>query len=108
MNCVVCDEPIGKKARYCSDKCKQIAYRNRKQESTVTSVTLPAVTKPTVTDFELCRYCAKPLPALLKPRRWPGACYDCAIEQPRKPSVDSLGELVYAGSEYMPPAEREA
>ena len=113
MNCIVCDKPINKKARYCSDKCKQVAYRNRKQEPTVTSVTFAPVTEPAVTppalrrdvSLELCRYCGELLPKLAKLRRWPGACYDCALKQPRKPSIEALDELVYAGSEYVPPAE---
>lgn len=86
MECIICSKPISKKARTCSAKCKQIAYRNRDKSSTVT-------------DLESCRYCNKPLPALAKHRRWSGACLDCAVKAPRRPSVDSLGELVYAGSE---------
>ena len=100
MECIICNKPISKKARTCSTKCKQIAYRNKKQAPTVTSVTLATVTEPTVTDLELCQYCDVPLPPLAKPRRWPGACYECAIKQQRRPSVEALGELVYAGSEY--------
>lgn len=103
MECIVCDTPVSKKQRYCSAKCKQEAYRNRKQEPAVTSVTVAGVTKPSVTNLELCRYCTKPLPPLAKPRRWPGACHDCAAKAPRKPSIEALGELVYAGSEYVEP-----
>ena len=99
MNCIVCNKPITKKARYCSDKCKQIAYRNRRQEPTVTSVTLAPVTESTVTGLERCRYCGVDLPALLKPRLNPGACYGCALKAPRKCSLDALGDTVYAGSE---------
>ena len=99
MNCVVCDKPISKKARYCSDKCKQIAYRNRKQEPTVTPVTLTTVTSPTVTDLEQCRYCSEPLPPLAKPRQYPGACLSCALIAPRKCSLEAIGNTVYAGSE---------
>ncbi len=106
MNCIVCDKPIGKKARTCSAKCRKIAQRQR---TSVTkrcdTVTVNGCDKSTVTDLELCRYCTKPLPALVKPRRWPGACYDCAVKQPRKSSIEALGELVYAGSEYVPPTD---
>ena len=80
MECVVCGTKIGKKARTCSAKCKQIAYRNRQDASTVTTVTPATVTKPTVTkqtltkptvtNLELCQYCGEPLPKLAKPRRW--------------------------------------
>ena len=59
---------------------------------------------PGIPDRELCQYCDKPLPKLLKPRRNPGACYDCALKQPRKPSIVALGDTVYAGAEYVPPA----
>lgn len=107
MNCIVCDKPIGKKARTCSDKCKQQAYRNanrnKTKATTVTSVTLATVTKPTVTDLGLCQYCGEPLPPLAKPRRWPGACYPCAMKAPRKSSLEALGEVVCAGSAYVPP-----
>lgn len=98
MNCIVCDKPISKKARTCSVKCRQIASR-RSVTPSVTTVTDDRCDKPSVTDLELCRYCSEPLPPLAKPRRWPGACLGCACQQPGRPSVDSLGELVYAGSE---------
>jgi len=107
MNCIVCNEPISKKARTCSAKCRQIASRQRSVTSSVTPVTVTKCDKASVTDLELCRYCTKPLPALAKPRRWPGACNDCAVRQPRKPSMETLGELVYAGSEYVPPSKSE-
>lgn len=91
MECIVCGTPISKRARTCSDKCKQIAYRNRKQGATVTSVTPATVTKPTVTDLELCRYCRKPLPKLGRPRRYTGACYECALANADRPkSADDL------------------
>ncbi len=32
-------------------------------------------------------------------RRRPGACQPCAMKAPSRPSIESLGELVYAGSE---------
>ena len=95
MECVVCGTKIGKKARTCSAKCRQRAKRS------VTLVTVDRCDKPSVTDLEQCQYCSKSLPALSKPRCWPGVCYDCALKQPRQASVDSLGELVYAGSEYV-------
>jgi len=60
-------------------------------------------TPPMPSDLEKCRYCGEPLPALAKPRRHPGACYDCAIKQPRRASIEALGDTVYAGAE--PPEE---
>jgi len=54
---------------------------------------------PVPTDLEQCRYCGKPLPALAKPRRYPGACYPCAIKRPARPSIEALGDTVYAGAE---------
>jgi hypothetical protein len=80
MNCIICDKPISKKARTCSAKCKQIAYRNKKRSVTVTPVTLAPVTSPTVTDLEKCRYCSALLPKLSKPRRFAGACYECVLK----------------------------
>jgi len=56
-------------------------------------------TRPAVTDLEKCRYCGEPLPALAKPRCYPGACYDCAIKQPHRASIEALGDTVYAGAE---------
>ena len=52
------------------------------------------------TGLEQCRYCSAPLPALAKPRRNRGACYPCAMKQPRKPSIVALGDTVYAGAEW--------
>ena len=34
---------------------------------------------------EQCQYCGEPLPKLSKPRKYPGACYECALKQPAKP-----------------------
>ena len=102
MNCVVCDKPISKKARTCSAKCRKQVQR---QAPSVTSVTVRKCDMPSVTTFELCRYCSKPLPPLAKLRHNPGACYDCAIKQPHQCSLDALGELVHAGSEYVPPID---
>lgn len=70
---------------YCSAACKQTFYRNRMRSATVTDVTDKPVTGLTVTDLEKCRYCGVRLPALQKPRQYPGACYDCAIKQLSKP-----------------------
>lgn len=99
MECIVCNKPISKKARFCSDACRQKAYRNTKCNAPP-SVTRENVTvESSVTDLELCRYCGRELPGLAKSRQWPGACYDCALKQTRRPSLDSLGELVYTGSE---------
>ena len=94
MECVICGKPISKKARTCSAKCKQELYR-RNRNTTVTTVTPATVTSPTVTDLEKCRYCGEPLPPLLKPRRHPGSCYECALKAPRKPSIVALGDTVY-------------
>jgi len=94
MECIVCGKVISKKARTCSTKCRQRASRS--VTASVTDVTVSRCDKPSVTDLELCRYCGEPLLALAKPRRWAGACYDCAIKQPHKASIEALGELVYS------------
>ncbi|KKL68641.1 hypothetical protein LCGC14_2122980 [marine sediment metagenome] len=80
MNCIICDKPVSKKARTCSDKCRKQASRS--VTTSVTNVTVDRCDKPSVTDLELCRYCSAPLPKLSKPRRWPGACYPCAMKAP--------------------------
>lgn len=85
MECIVCGTGISKKARTCSAKCRQIASRS----------------KASVTNLEQCRYCEVALPKLAKPRRWPGACYECAITRPRKCSLDALGDTVWVGSERL-------
>ena len=88
-----CSKSIGKKARTCGPTCRSKLAR---------SVAKPSVALPvasSVADLETCRYCGEPLPALAKPRRWPGACQPCAMKAPSRPSIESLGELVYAGSE---------
>ena len=43
---------------------------------------------------ERCQYCGCGLPALQRPRQYPGSCYRCAMEQPAK-SVQSNGEQYY-------------
>ena len=77
--------------------------RTRRYREKTKGVTSQGVTQG-VTDLELCRYCGEQLPALAKPRRHPGACYPCALKQPRKPSIVALGDTVYVGAEYVPPA----
>ena len=99
MECIVCNKSISKKARTCSAKCRQQAKRLRSVTPSVTNVTLVNCDKPSVTDLELCRHCSSPLPPLSRPRRYPGACYPCALTAPRKCSIDALGDTVYAGSE---------
>ncbi|KKM90643.1 hypothetical protein LCGC14_1236550 [marine sediment metagenome] len=105
MNCVVCDKPIGKKARTCGPTCRSKLARSvasSVSKPSVASSKSPSVATP-VTDLELCRYCSEPLPALAKPRRWPGACYPFAMKAPRKSSIEALGEVVCAGPAYIPP-----
>ena len=85
--CVQCGkEYIAKRSTssYCSPKCKQEFYRNRMSKPVTVreSVTLKPVT---VTNLELCQYCGELLPKLQNPRKYPGACYECAIKQPNKP-----------------------
>jgi hypothetical protein len=101
MECIVCGTPISKKARTCSAKCRQRARRLGRSKIIrgVTNVTVSKCDKPSMTDLEKCRYCSKPLPPLLKPRRYLGACYECALKSPRKASIDALGDIVYAGAE---------
>ncbi|KKM98539.1 hypothetical protein LCGC14_1156960 [marine sediment metagenome] len=93
MKCVICDKAIGKKARTCGPTCRSKLARSVAQRS----VALPVASS--VADLESCRYCGGSLPALAKPRRWPGACRPCAMKAPSKSSIEALGELVYAGSE---------
>lgn len=99
MNCIVCNKPISKKARTCSAKCRQIASRKASVTKKCDSVTVDRCDKPSVTDLEQCRYCGEPLPTLDKPRQHPGSCYPCAMKAPRRCSLDSLGDTVWAGSE---------
>jgi hypothetical protein len=94
MNCVICDKPIGKKARTCGPTCRSKLARSVAKPSVASPVA-----KPSVADLEQCRYCSAPLPPLLKPRRYPGACYPCALKVPRKCSLDALGDTVWVGSE---------
>ena len=104
MNCIVCDKSISKKARTCSATCRSKLARSVAKPSVAKpSVALPVASS--VADLELCRYCSEPLPKLLKPRRWPGACYPCAMKAPRKSSIEALGEVVSAGSAYIPPTD---
>jgi len=99
MECIVCGKAISKKARTCSDKCRQQARRDKASVTgSVTDVTVGKCDKPSVTSLESCRYCGAPLPPLLKARRHPGACYGCAMKAPRKSSIEALGDTVYAGS----------
>ena len=89
--CVQCGKEYEAKrstSSYCSAKCKQEFYRNRITVTPVTvksvSVTDDTVKSFSVTDLEKCRYCGVLLPKLLKPRKYPGACYKCALEHPTK------------------------
>lgn len=102
------NELIGKQRTYCSDRCRKAESRATKSDKSVTQAGRVSELEPSRTSLERCRYCNVPLPPLAKPRRWPGACNDCAVRQPRKPSIKALGELVYAGSEYVPPSKSES
>ena len=99
MNTECNNELTGKQRTFCSDRCRKAATRTNRAVQPGQMSDLSDL-EPTRTNLEQCRYCDAPLPPLAKPRRWPGACYECAIKQPRRPSVEALGELVYAGSEY--------
>ncbi len=47
MKCKQCNVEVSGRQLYCSDKCKQEAYRNRSTVTTVTDVTVtPTVTRP--------------------------------------------------------------
>jgi len=48
--CLNCGKGFEGRAKYCSARCKQAAYRNRTEASTVTNPTVTTVTEPTVTD----------------------------------------------------------
>ena len=83
--CLQCGEEYESKrstSEYCSIKCKSAFYRNRMKPDTVMLDTLKS---DTVTDLEKCRYCGIALRPLQNPRKYPGACYECAIKQPAKP-----------------------
>ena len=92
------NELIGKQQTFCSDRCRKAATRTKSKVQLGQMSDL----EPTRTNFELCRYCSKPLPALAKLRRNPGDCYDCAIKQLRQASIKALGNTVYAGAERPP------
>ena len=52
---------------------------------------IPPLDESIPPDLELCRYCSAPLPKLLKPRRWPGACYPCSLTNAgRVKTIDDL------------------
>ncbi|KKL48964.1 hypothetical protein LCGC14_2320240 [marine sediment metagenome] len=100
MECVICGKPVSKKARTCGPTCRsKLARSVAKPDGSVADATVDKCCKPSVADLELCRYCDKPLPELLKPRRYPGACLSCAIKQPGKASIEAIGDTVYVGSE---------
>ena len=58
MKCLNCDNKAIGRSKYCSDKCKQAAYRNRTEATTVTSPTVTTVTdkpeQPTGTTTDAC------------------------------------------------------
>ena len=74
------------------DKDKQREADRERQKRRRDKIKAEGVTNRGVTEInelpdvtpETCQYCNTPLPALQKPRQYPGACYPCAIEQPSK------------------------
>ena len=56
---------------------------------------IPPLDESIPPDLELCRYCSAPLPKLLKPRRWPGACYPCSLTNAgRVKTIDDKAQAV--------------
>ena len=113
-NCGVEYEAKRSTSEYCGPKCKQAFYRNRCKALSVTDVTVRPVTNVSVTDLEKCRYCGKSLPRLQEPRKYPGACYECAIKQPTPlikdnelsshPAIEFTGQMTGYEREYYKPA----
>ncbi len=94
-NCKQCNKEYEGKGRslYCSTACKQEFYRNRMKEvcyDKPVPVTIRNAKPVTIADLEKCQYCGQALPKLSRPRRYPGACYLCAIAQPSKPIDNTL------------------
>ncbi len=68
-----------RKRHYCNDACR-ISYRRKTEQMVTKSKTEHS--KPN--NFEKCRYCGCDLPKLSMPRKYPGACLSCVMEQPGK------------------------
>ena len=81
MKCKQCNNEYKAKrstSKYCSAKCRKLAFQ------VDAKVSVPANKPVSVPSLEQCRYCGRSLPALSRPRQYPGACYQCSIEQPGK------------------------
>ena len=50
--------------------------------------------------FDYCQYCEGLLPVLQEPRKYPGTCYRCAIEQPTKAGHTLNNRLAFYSLEY--------
>ena len=84
MKCKQCNQPFDGRAdaQYCSAKCRVAAKRNKYV------VTDNSVTDNVTDNLERCRTCNERLPALEKPRKYPGMCINCvtnkySLKQPR-------------------------
>lgn len=115
--CMNCGKDVpqteGKRPKlYCNEACKKAVQRKAKLidngTKPISGHNRTGISGQPVTDLEKCRYCGKSLPALQKPRRYPGACYGCAIEQPppitKDNTLSSRPALEFTGQ--MTPSER--
>ena len=86
--CVNCGKPVpqiaNKKHRlYCHDACRKAYQRRVSGQAKADNIKNG---RAKADNLERCRYCGVALPGLQAPRKHPGACYECAIKQPRKRS----------------------
>ncbi|KKN26107.1 hypothetical protein LCGC14_0878240 [marine sediment metagenome] len=147
MNCIVCDKPVSKKARTCSDKCRQRNYRGGvrriagfvyilhctgfpyyKIGMTTSSVKKRRDDHQQSIPFELMieyavevndaygveymihqRYASKQIRGewfMLDDKDLEAIKEDMvSMKAPRKSSIEALGEVVSAGSAYIPPTD---
>lgn len=102
--CVICGEDVGERAKTCSGKCRKTLSRRQGVTKGVTDVTLQAknvTLKQGVTYPDTCQYCGCDIPKLLKPRKYPGSCYPCAIAQPAPAYGEQWPEYRYAYKEPL-------
>ena len=78
-----------RKKRYCSDACRMAFNRDTNKLKTEQNSKANKTEQPKPNNLELCRYCGCDLPRLQLPRKYPGACYPCAMKAPpRLPDRD--------------------
>lgn len=70
-----------RKRRYCNDACRMVYKRKTEQPKANTIKAYP----------DTCRYCDTPIVVLTHPRKYPGACYECALAHADRPkTIDDL------------------